>query len=140
MIEVQLTDNAARALAALARSAAHTQPLMDDIGNVLVMAAVERHETQTGPDGQSWAPLAVSTLTHRRNPDAPILIQDAHLRNSWTYLAAPDRVAVGSNLVYAATHQFGRDAIPARPALGASAGDQDEINRLVMAHFREAFP
>ena len=38
-----------------------------------------------------------------------------------------EALLLGTPAVYGATHQFGRDNIPARPFLGVSAADADDI-------------
>jgi phage gpG-like protein len=47
-------------------------------------------------------------------------------------------VSIGSNQIYASTHQFGRGAIPARPYLGLSTNDEQSIIELALAHMRRA--
>ena len=56
-----------------------------------------------------------------------------HLRDSITHNVTADGVEVGSNLAYAATHQYGdpRRNIPERPYLGASEQDLDELRDIV---------
>jgi phage virion morphogenesis protein len=67
-----------------------------------------------------------------------ILIQSGRLRNSISARRDGSKVAVGTNLVYAAIHQFGGLAgrgrgvrIPARPYLGISKADEAEIERIL---------
>ena len=43
------------------------------------------------------------------------------------YRAEKDQLRIGSPLIYAATHQLGRGAIPARPFLGLSDADMTMI-------------
>lgn len=140
-LQTVLEDRAVRrAFLELAQAAAHTKPLMADIGKVLVDAAVYRFETGTDPEGEEWAPLSPGTLARRRNPDAPVLVQEAHLRDSLTYAARAGEVEVGSNLVYAAPHQFGSEelGIPARAFVGMDEESQDEIGRLALAFLEHA--
>ena len=50
---------------------------------------------------------------------------------------------MGSNLVYAAIHQMGGKEvgqnIPARPYLGVSRDDEDDLRRLVTGHLKGLF-
>jgi phage gpG-like protein len=48
------------------------------------------------------------------------------------------RLRVGTNKVYAATHQFGRGAIPARPFLGLSEEDVRDAVETLADHMRRA--
>lgn len=61
--------------------------------------------------GQPWRPLA---QPRRRGPGRPLL-DTGRLRASITYRVDASGFVVETNVVYAATHQFGRGAIPARP-------------------------
>jgi phage virion morphogenesis protein len=98
-----------RALAALELAAADLAPAWDGIGSMLVTQSLHHFETQSGPDGAKWAPLAASTLRGRRGRrGTPAVLQDrGHLRGSITSQPGADGVSVGSNLVYAAIHHFG---------------------------------
>mgnify|MGYP003561121444 CR=1 FL=1 len=60
------------------------------------------------PYGNPWQRLAASTLRKRRGTSAQILVDTGTLRRqSVTYRAAANSVELGSNLAYAAIHQFG---------------------------------
>jgi phage gpG-like protein len=61
------------------------------------------------PYGVPWEPIS-----HR---DGQPLIDTGRLRGSIAYETTPLSLRLGSNVVYAATHQFGRDPIKARPFL-----------------------
>ena len=65
----------------------------------------------------------------------------AFLRRSIDYAATPEKVMVGSNLPYARIHQLGGKTgkghkvdMPARPYLGVSKEDMEEV-RETMADF-----
>ena len=60
-----------------------------------------------------------------------ILQDTGELRRSIHFRADNNGVIIGSKLKYAATHQFGRGKIPARPYLG--------INELEKKHIRNLF-
>ena len=49
------------------------------------------------------------------------------------------RVVIGTNVEYAATHQFGRGAIPARPYLMVQAEDYTEFGLIIEEHIADAF-
>ncbi|HPL75678.1 MAG TPA: phage virion morphogenesis protein [Candidatus Sumerlaeota bacterium] len=60
-----------------------------------------------------------------------ILMDSGRLANSITFEANDKQVEIGTNLVYAATHQFGRGAIPARPYLGFQESDVERFLDLI---------
>ena len=69
------------------------------------------------------------------------LDKESHLKDSIDYAATSDKVMVGSNLPYARIHQLGGKTgkghkvdMPARPYLGVSEEDMDEV-RETMADF-----
>lgn len=83
-------------------------------------------------EGPGWAPLRPKTLQRRArlNRQGPILQVTGKLRNAIVapqgspggiYEMNANSVTIGTNLVYAATHQFGRGPIPARPFLPTAA-------------------
>lgn len=121
---------AERTLRELARG--DTSELMEAIGEVLVSSTVQRFRQQAGPDGEPWKPLK----RPRKRGGSKILIDRGILRSFIQALTTEDTVEVGTNLIYAATHQFGdaRRGIPARPFLGITDEDQAEIRDLVTAY------
>lgn len=110
----------------------------------------ERFDAEQGPDGTAWK---------RTIRGGKILTKTGNLRNSIHVQASADRAEVGTNTVYAATHQFGADRtiraknkpylvfpgangglirakqvsikIPARPFLGLSEQDKEEIKTII---------
>lgn len=93
-----------------------------------------------------WMPLAESTIQARRNKGregTKILIDRGTLRDSiHARLRSKSSVIIGTNLVYGATHQFGRGftssrsggtnvTIPARPFLGVDKSGEDTISQMV---------
>lgn len=99
--------------------------LFDEIGAALVSSTQARFSTSTAPDGSGWKPV--------KRGGKP-LVDQGILKGSMTHQAHPDSVEVGTNLVYAAIHQFGGKAgrnhgvtIDARPYLGISPEDETEV-------------
>jgi phage virion morphogenesis protein len=102
-LNVQLDDTAARdALAGLGAALTDLTPLMDRIGSMLQLSTDQRFETETGPDGQRWKP---SRRAQREG--GKTLTLSARLRQSITHRASAEAVEIGTNVVYAAIHQFG---------------------------------
>lgn len=84
-------------------------------------------EAEADPWGTPWEPLSNRTLKARRGDDAAILNDTGQLRASISVgQPSGDGLEVGAyDTPYAATHQFGRDAIPARPFLPIRDGEVD---------------
>lgn len=113
--------------------------LLENIG-ALVESQTRRRiqEEKTGPDGKAWQ--AWSDRYARNRPGGRSLLQsEGGLLDSIQYLVTDGEVEVGSNLIYAATQQYGDDArgIPARPYLGISDENEAEIDELLQDHYRE---
>ncbi len=131
-IDTRGLDRLQVSLRGLADGVRDTSALMPRLGEYLRSSTQDRFKTQAGPDGGPWAVLQPHTLKRKRRNRDKILTQRGFLRKNITYqVTAPGRVEVGSNLIYAATHQFGRGSIPARPFLGLGPRDTDEIGAIV---------
>lgn len=117
-------------------------------------ATLDRFKKGKGPDGKLWEPSA-----RVKEKGGKTLIQTAQLRNSIRVKSDGSGFAVGTNLKHAATHQFGEKgrtiqarraknlrfqykgrwiskkkvkiSIPARPFLGFSEDDQQEMKSTV---------
>lgn len=78
------------------------QPLWERIGRVMKTSTQLRFRMQVSPDGAAWQ-------KSRRALDegGQTLSLTRRLRNSITYAATATGVAVGTNVAYAAMHQFG---------------------------------
>lgn len=122
--------------------------MMDSIGRLVQEQTRHRIATQkTAPDGTPWAP-------NRRG--SSILYASHRLAESIDYISTLDQITVGSPLVYARIHQTGGTitakngkslrffaggngqpifvksvTMPARPYLGLSADNIDEIESVV---------
>jgi phage virion morphogenesis protein len=85
---------------------------MASIGQAIVTASDLSFRAQKDPWGVAWAKLRASTLRQRRKGKRKgrsdqILRDTGRLQNSISYRANRDSVTVGTNVVYAAIHQFG---------------------------------
>jgi phage virion morphogenesis protein len=141
-----------RRLSAVATLTAKPTRLMKAIGAALESSTKRRFRTNVAPDGSPWKPSVRALRTGGRT-----LLDKAHLRDSITSDADDTQAVVGSNLIYAAIHQEGgvirpknaaalvfnipgvgwrrvnKVTIPARPFLGVSEDDRDNIGDLVAA-------
>jgi phage virion morphogenesis protein len=144
------------ALERLLELSARPETLLRPIGSLLVASTTRRFATNVAPDGSAWPQLNRAYDAYRRS--GPMLVQSSALRNSITFVAGASELRVGSNMIYAAVHQFGavikpKNAkalafrmgasgglirvrsvtIPARPYLGISDDDAADIVELTQA-------
>ena len=127
--KIRGTQGIERRLAKMLRGVEDLEPLMDEIGGILVASTQHNFERGRAPDGTAWLPSERAL-----NEGGQTLIDSGILLASITHSADRDRVEVGSNMVYAGIHQFGGAAgrngatkLPPRPYLGISTGDAFEI-------------
>ena len=116
-----------------------------------------RFRTEQGPDGQRWVPSLRAQLSGGKT-----LTQDGHLSGSISSSSGTDYAEWGVNRIYAAIHQFGgviraKNAgslkfalpgggfavvkavcIPARPFLGISDDDRNDILDVLTHHLAGA--
>ena len=134
--------------------------VMRAVAEGLRTSTQERFRTGNAPDGSSWEPSKRASEKKR----GKTLVQSGALKNSIRARADATGAAVGTNKIYAATHQFGdertirakngkylkfkvggrfvsvpvvRVNIPARPFLGISQSDDEEIRELLEEVFEE---
>lgn len=112
-------------------------PLFGQIGDYLIESTQGRFASQQAPDGTPWAPLSPRYQARKRKNADRILVLDAILRDTLAYNAGPQELEFGTNRIYGATHQLGRDEIPARPFLGTSADDDVEILLLLREYIAD---
>lgn len=111
-----------------------TTTLMPRLGEYLQASTKKRFRTETAPDDSAWAALAPRTLKRKKNNKGKVLTARGFLRRGIRYqVLDKSTVQVGTDSVYAATHQYGRDEanIPARPFLGLSSTDRREITAII---------
>lgn len=148
-IDVRIEDwGVQQAFTQLITIMGNTTPVMAAIGEGLVSSTHRRFVAQKSPDGMKWAPLHPAYRAIKRN--SRILTESGRLRGSINAQASNDMVRVGTNVIYAAIHQFGgtivpRSArflffrlssglvqassvtLPARPFMGISSEDEEMI-------------
>jgi len=138
-INVEIDDREViAALRRLQATGANMEPVFQTIGERLLINTRARFGKQQAPDGSAWAPLSPAYRARKKkNPDK-ILTAFGYLHDTLRYQASGDGVELGTDRVYGATHQFGRDGIPARPFLGLSDGDRQDILAIVADHLGRA--
>lgn len=124
----------------IARLNALGQPrrMAEGLANIggLIQSQTERRieEDRASPEGEAWVPWS-ETYAASRHKGNRLLQASGAFRDSIAWDLTGDELRVGSNMVFAALHQFGGTddmapgpaAVPARPYLGLSAADIQEI-------------
>lgn len=132
---------------------------MNAIAEGLRTSTMERFSSEESPEGSKWKPSIRATQKGGKT-----LTESSGLKNSIKAQADATGAAVGTNLVYAATQQFGaertirakksrylrfqigdrwvsvpsvRVSIPARPFFGISREDEEEIKEILDEVFEE---
>ena len=136
--QISLEIDVATLNAALARMAAvlaDPSAFLDQIGRYLVASTRRRFERERAPDGSPWL-----TSARALAEGGQTLTDTGRLRGSIAHTVTDGgrAVEVGSNVIYAAIHQFGGRAgrgrkakLPARPYLGIDERDRTNILRIV---------
>jgi len=149
-VRVRVEDGLVRrSFGALDALGADLTPLFREVGARVVSSTQLRFEAGRAPDGTPWKPSL-----RARTEAGQTLQQNGDLKRSVVYAAEPRRAVVGTNVRYAAVHQFGATVrakkgrflrfqigkrtvfkpmvvIPARPFLGISASDLTAIQAIV---------
>ena len=134
-IDIEVQDEAVIALLQeLLSRVANPQPALDDIGLYGVQSTRDRITIQNADDPiAAWEPLTERYLKSARKKSSKgadmVLVQHGFLTSTLAWQADDETVEWGSNRVYAAAQQFGREEInlPARPWLGLTTTDQDAV-------------
>jgi phage virion morphogenesis protein len=162
-IRVRLDDREVKAaLRELARLGRDPSPPLKALGPLLVASTRDRITREVTPEGAPFRPLNPAYAAGKRGPG--ILRERAArggLFGSLTSEQSGRRLRVGTNKIYAAVHQFGaeirakrapklvfrlggrlvfagRVTIPARPFLGISEEDREEILHVFGLFIRRA--
>ena len=146
------------ALGQAAQKLGNTQALMESIGEALVSGTLKRFDAEEYPQGNKWEPSGRAS-----EEGGQTLTDTGRLRRSIDYAATAGKVMVGSNLAYARIHQEGgiitpknakklvftgrggkkvavdKVTIPARPYLGVSEEDMDDVKAAMTDFLAGAF-
>lgn len=152
---IVITVNDAKARQAISRlisGIANIAPILDDVGESLTTSTKRRFEAGRSPDGRAW-PVSIRA----KKEGGKTLVDRGRLLASITYRASGNQLSIGSNVIYAAIHQFGgtikaknkpylkfkignnfvrvkQVKIPARPFLGLDAQDRGEVREIIKDH------
>lgn len=100
----------------------------------LVEAQTKRRiqDEKTSPEGEPWAEWSESYAGSRQGHHS-LLLFEGRLRDSVVgKVLNGSTVVVGASMIYAAVHQYGYKNTPARPYLGLSEDNADEIVELII--------
>ena len=145
-IDVQWDDDkAVAALKRLIRLTADPSPILQNIANVILDATHRSFKYEESPDGLPWVESQRVRSEKAAGRSAKTLTDTQKLRNSMTTSVIPGEAAVGTNLVYAAIHQFGGRTgrghsarMPARPFLGISDREERDIHGIISDALEDA--
>lgn len=131
------------ALNQLSQRVTNMQPTMVAIGESIASNVDLTFRDAQDPYGNPWAELSPVTVAKRRNASSKPLNDTGRLKASITKNASQFEVTVGTNTIYAPTHQFGAAKseyapgvpwgdVPARPFLPTNGlpplWEQDILN------------
>ena len=137
-IAVSGEEKIAKAFNRLISQSDDLNPAFRDIGEYMLEVTQDRMSNERGPDGQAWEPLSINTIENKSlsGQSDKILRGYGTLADLLNYQINGNQLTFGSNMEYAATHQFGRAKanIPARPFLGVSQSDEVEVLDILRSH------
>lgn len=113
-------------------SAWQSSNLLDNVGAIVESQTRRRiSDEKTAPDGTSWAPWS-ERYAKTRNANQSLLVSQGYMLDTLLHQSVGrSDVEIGSNKVYAPTHQAGSSRIPERPFLGLSRSNEDEVVSVV---------
>jgi phage virion morphogenesis protein len=157
-VDVQSEDTR-NLLAELYRRTGDIKPAMDAIGQILVSNTQLRFVDQKDPAGNPWAPLSAVTIARRRQGrgagSAQILRDTGRLASSISYKVTAGSVGLGTNVIYAGTHQYGARKgqygvrrghpipwgdVPQRSFFGYNDQDRADVEELLDRYINAARP
>jgi phage virion morphogenesis protein len=137
-VDVLGEEAIAKALNRLLSQSEDLSPALREIGEHMLESTQNRMSKELSPDGQSWEPLSINTIENKSlsGQSDKILRGYGTLADLLNYQLNGNQLMFGSNMEYAATHQFGREKanIPARQFLGVSDSDEVEILDILRSH------
>lgn len=113
------------------------------IGQSIRTSTMERFQNEEDPEKKKWVPSIRTKESLSLNLSNKILTKSSNLRTSIRVESSSNSVEVGTNTIYAATHQFGdkrivrakgkaiKRNIPKRSFLGINEEDIEEIKSIL---------
>ncbi|MBS9780883.1 MAG: phage virion morphogenesis protein [Gammaproteobacteria bacterium] len=148
MIHIEVDDRDFQHSIKRLRGSVNDKKLWAAMGEKLLRTHRKRFLQEKSPEGYKWKERsAVSEKIRARGKPKPkhhsILKHQGRLAQTLRYQASHSGLLLGSDLPYAAIHQFGGKfkmfgkhtvEMPARPFLGVSKTDGQMIERLIVNH------
>jgi phage virion morphogenesis protein len=106
--------------------------LLTLLGNQLRSQTLRHFEREAGPAGK-WVDMRPASVARKRGGQGQILSDTGRLRGSISAVIGAHEAEVGTNVFYGKFHQHGTRKMVARPFLGLTDGDRDELERTVDA-------
>ncbi|KZY52001.1 virion morphogenesis protein, partial [Pseudoalteromonas shioyasakiensis] len=128
--KIQISSEGAQAvsdvLTQLVNNLDDLAPALGNVGEHLMLTHRDHFDQQRSPDGDPWQPLSPEYAKRKKKNKDKILRLNDILRDTFAYNVGDESLEFGTNMEYAAIHQFGGEssmvprlaAIPARPFLG----------------------
>lgn len=140
-VDVTIRDKEVQALLShIVRRVGDLQPAMALIGEIVVESVQRNFEEHRAPDGTPWAavlPAYAAWKTEQgKNPDDILILNRILMGSIHRDSADKDSVVIGTDVEYAAQHQFGDPVknMPKRPFLGIRDDDWQEITAALSNH------
>lgn len=147
-IEIKVNDAELRGLATILAQLGRLKPALADIGEIVREQATMAFENEKSPGGAAWRPSlrAMGRGRGKKGKAGGKTLSDTGLLKKIDVSTMPEAVMVGTNVVYAAIHQFGGQAgrgrrvkLPARPYLPDERSiDTPEILATLRQHIERA--
>ncbi len=138
-MKVKIGGNAKEVLKKIVAKTNDLSTLWADVSTILISSTKERFDTtKTSPDGKKWQPLSPEYAAFKKSvkPGVGILRFDDHLIDLKDDIS-PNELIVGSEMKYARRMQLGGGGVAARPYLGISDEDREEIYQSLLTHYRD---
>ncbi|WP_354624845.1 phage virion morphogenesis protein [Psychromonas sp. MME2] len=123
----------------LANRTNNLTPALSEVGEYLKEIHAQRFKDQVAPDGTPWQAVRAETLKNKKRPDR-ILREEGTLADLLTYQIGDQQLSFGTNMVYGATHQFGREDanIVAREWLGLNSEQEQSVLDILVGYIQTA--
>lgn len=137
--KIQISSEGAQAvsdvLTQLVNNLDDLAPALGNVGEHLMLTHRDHFDQQRSPDGDPWQPLSPEYAKRKKKNKDKILRLNDILRDTFAYNVGDESLEFGTNMEYAAIHQFGGTSdmiprlavIPARSFLGLSTDDEVEV-------------
>ncbi len=146
MIHIEIDDSDFREAIRHLRGGVEDKKLWAAMGEKLLRSHRKRFKDEVAPDGTPWQKRSpASEQIRKKGKPKPkhhsILKHQGRLSQTLRYQASHSGLLLGSDLPYAAIHQFGGKTrmfgkhevkIPARPYLGVAKADREMARKLIV--------